>query len=157
MRMTRGTDYGILGILYLAMQPGERVTLLREVAQYQDVPESYLAKIFQDLTKGGLVRSHRGARGGFSLARPAITINLRQVIEVLQGPISLNSCLDIREGCPRFARCAVGQVLGRAQNELLHTLEDTSLEDLALQSATLERSTDSAVPGDGSGAHGDAF
>ena len=143
MRLTKGTDYGILGILYLAMQPVEQVTLLREVAESQDVPESYLAKIFQDLAKGGLVRSHRGARGGFSLARPAMTINLRQVIEVLQGPISLNGCLDIREGCPRFARCAIGQVLGRAQDQLLLTLEGVSLEDLAQQGDLLQRDEDS--------------
>jgi Rrf2 family iron-sulfur cluster assembly transcriptional regulator len=142
VRLTKGTDYGILGILYLAMQPSERVTLVREVAENQDVPESYLAKIFQDLTRGGLVRSHRGARGGFSLARPAMTINLRQIIEVLQGPISLNYCLDIREGCPRYARCAIGQVLGHAQDQLLQALESTTLENLVEQSALLQQEVD---------------
>jgi Rrf2 family transcriptional regulator, iron-sulfur cluster assembly transcription factor len=156
VRLTKGTDYGILGILYLAMQPVEQVTLLREVAENQEVPESYLAKIFQDLTKGGLVRSHRGARGGFSLARPAMTITLRQIIEVLQGPISLNSCLDIREGCPRFARCAVGQVLGRAQDELLQTLGSISLEHLAQQSVLLQNADNGGLGNDNQ-LHGRAF
>ncbi len=142
MRLTKGTDYGILGILYLAMQPFEQVTLLREVAEHQEVPESYLAKIFQDLARGGLVRSHRGARGGFSLARPAVQVNLRQIIEALQGPISLNQCLDIREGCARFATCAVGQVLRRAQDQLLSTLEATTLDELVRQTALLEQATD---------------
>ena len=53
MRLTKGTDDGILGILYLATRPFEQVTLLREVAENQEVPESYLAKIFQDLARGG--------------------------------------------------------------------------------------------------------
>jgi Rrf2 family iron-sulfur cluster assembly transcriptional regulator len=130
MRISRGTDYGVRGILYLAEQPQERVNLLHEVAKAQQVPESYLAKIFQDLTKAGLVRSHRGARGGFSLARPASQITLRQVIEALQGPISLNRCLDLREGCVNSETCPVTKVLRRAQDQLVANLDAATLESL---------------------------
>ncbi len=144
MKLTRGTDYGIRGVLHLAMQPFEQVTLLRDVAEGQDVPESYLAKIFQDLSKAGLVRSHRGAKGGFSLARPASEITLRQVIEALQGPISLNRCLDVRDVCPRQDDCAVSLVLRKAQEQLLEALDAATLdalvaEELALQQAPAAR------------------
>jgi Rrf2 family protein len=138
VKLTRGTDYGILGILYLAMQPFEQVTLLHDIAETQDVPESYLAKIFQDLNRAGLVRSHRGAKGGFSLARTASGITLRQVIEALQGPISLNRCLDIREGCPRSEECAVSRVLKKAQDQLLETLDSTTFDSLAEETAALQ-------------------
>lgn len=134
MKITKGTDYGILGILYLARQPFERVSLLHEIAREQNVPETYLAKIFQDLTKGGLVRSHRGARGGFSLARPASQITLRQVIETLQGPICINRCLDIREGCSKSDTCPVSTVLRQAQAQLLATLDAATLDMLARES-----------------------
>ena len=137
MKLTRGTDYGIRGILYLGTQPFERVTLLHEIAENQLVPESYLAKIFQDLNKAGLVRSHRGARGGFSLARPAAQITLRQVIEALQGPISLNRCLDIREVCPRQEGCPVSRVLRQAQEQLLETLDAATVDVLAEQERVL--------------------
>jgi Rrf2 family iron-sulfur cluster assembly transcriptional regulator len=130
VRISRGTDYGIRGILYLARQPLDKVSLLHEVAQVQSVPESYLAKIFQDLAKAGLVRSHRGAKGGFSLARSSAQITLRQVIEALQGPISLNRCLDIREGCPNSKTCPVTEVLRQAQQQLLATLEAATLDSL---------------------------
>lgn len=151
MKITRGTDYGILGILYLATQPLERVTLLREIAKSQDVPESYLAKIFQELVKEGLVHSHRGMKGGFSLARPACEITLRQVIEALQGPISLSRCLDINEGCPRMETCAVARVLSMAQKQLLETLDKTTLnmlasESLALQKTKEDRTTQCTLP-----------
>ena len=130
MKISRGTDYGIQGILYLARQPLDKVSLLHEVAQVQNVPESYLAKIFQDLAKAGLVRSHRGAKGGFSLARPSSQITLRQIIEALQGPISLNRCLDIREGCANSETCPVVDVLRKAQQQMLATLDAASLDGL---------------------------
>ena len=130
MKISRGTDYGIQGILYLARQPLDKVSLLHTVAQVQNVPESYLAKIFQDLAKAGLVRSHRGAKGGFSLGRPSSQITLRQVIEALQGPISLNRCLDIREGCVNSETCPVADVLRKAQQQMLATLDAASLDGL---------------------------
>jgi len=130
MKISRGTDYGIQGILYLARQPLDKVSLLHKVAQVQNVPESYLAKIFQDLAKAGLVRSHRGAKGGFSLARPSSQITLRQIIEALQGPISLNRCLDIREGCVNSETCPVAEVLRKAQQQMLATLDAASLDGL---------------------------
>jgi len=137
MKITRGTDYGIRGILYLAMQPNGKVSLLHEIAQNQDIPETYLAKLFQDLTKAGLVRSHRGAKGGFCLAKPASEITLRHVIEALQGPISLNKCLDIREECPYVEDCAVYIVLRKAQEQLLNTLDAATLEVLAQQTVAM--------------------
>ncbi len=137
MKLTRGTDYGIIAILYLAMQPLDRVTLLHEIAQSQDVPESYLAKIFQDLSKEGLVRSRRGAKGGVSLARPSSEITLRQVIEALQGPISLTRCLDIREDCPHAETCSVAPVLQKAQEQLLATLDAATFDALASESRAL--------------------
>jgi Rrf2 family protein len=135
VKINRGTDYGILGILYLAKQPLQQVSLLQEVATRQSIPESYLAKIFQDLTKAGLIRSHRGAKGGFSLARPAAQITLRQVIEALQGPISLNRCLDMREGCANSATCPVNTVLRKAQAQIIATFDEATLESLVLSSA----------------------
>jgi Rrf2 family iron-sulfur cluster assembly transcriptional regulator len=134
LKLTRGTDYGIQGILHLATRPCDRVTLLHDIAKSCEIPETYLAKIFQDLTKAGLVRSHRGAKGGFCLARPASDITLRQVIEALQGPISLNRCLDVTDVCGKADTCPVAEVLRKAQAQLLATLDEATLEGLAQQS-----------------------
>ncbi len=133
MRLTRGADYGTLGILYLARQPRDRVVLISEVAAAEGVPESYLAKIFQDLAKAGLVRSHRGARGGFTLARAPQEITLRQVIEAIEGPLALNRCLDAREGCENSPECPVHQALASAQSTLTSALDAVTLQSLAAQ------------------------
>ncbi|MGQ9683015.1 MAG: RrF2 family transcriptional regulator [Anaerolineae bacterium] len=131
MKLTRGADYGTLGILYLARQPRDRVVLISEIAEAQGVPESYLAKIFQDLAKAGLVRSHRGARGGFTLARPPEDITLLEILEAIEGPLALNRCLDPREGCERSAECPVHMALENAQGRLVEALQRVTLHSLA--------------------------
>jgi Rrf2 family iron-sulfur cluster assembly transcriptional regulator len=133
VKLTRGADYGTLGILYLARQPRDHVVLISEIAAAQKVPESYLAKIFQDLAKAGLVRSHRGARGGFTLARAPEDITLRQVIEAIEGPVALNRCLDPREGCERSSDCPVHTALAAAQESLVSALDGVTLRSLAVQ------------------------
>jgi Rrf2 family protein len=131
MRLTRGTDYGLLGIIYLAQQPMNYVALVSEVSLARAIPESYLAKIFQELAKSGLLRSFRGARGGFALARDPNTITLRQIIEALEGPIAINRCLDPREGCEHIETCRLYRTLAQAQQEMLQILDHTTLYDVA--------------------------
>lgn len=132
MRLTRGADYGARGIVHLAMQPPDSVILVKDIAAAQGLPESYLSKIFQELAKDGLVRSHRGAKGGFSLARPAEEITLRQVIEAIEGPIALNRCLSPSEGCEHEDECPLRPILAEAQRRMLAVLEQTTLKDLTV-------------------------
>lgn len=140
MRLTRGADYGTRGIIRLAKMPFSSVALVSEIASAEDLPESYLAKIFQDLAKEGIVHSHRGAKGGFSLARPADQITLRQVIEAIEGPIALNRCLAPSEGCESISTCPIYPILAKAQEQLLATLDTTTLHDLVCGHARVEGS-----------------
>ena len=130
MRLTRGSDYAMRGIVYLAKQPRGTVCLVSDVAEAQGVPESYLAKIFQDLSRSGLVVSHRGAKGGFALARDPDRITLRQVIEATEGPIALSPCLDERVGCELSEVCEVHLILAEAQAQLLKVLDGAALQDV---------------------------
>lgn len=133
MRLTRGADYGARGIMHLAAQPPEAVVLVKDIATAEGLPESYLSKIFQELAKDGLVRSHRGAKGGFSLARPAEAITLREVIEAIEGPIALNRCLSPTESCEFQDTCPLRPVLAQAQEQFLAVLDRTTLRDLNVQ------------------------
>jgi len=128
MRLTRGSDYAMRGMIYLAKQPRGKICLVSDVAEAQGVPESYLAKIFQDLSRSGLVVSHRGAKGGFALARDPGKITLRQVIEAVEGPIALSPCLDERVGCELSEICEVHLVLAEAQARLLEVLDGAVLQ-----------------------------
>jgi Rrf2 family protein len=118
-------------VIYLAKLPLSAVVLVSEIAQAEGLPESYLAKIFQDLAKKGIIHSHRGAKGGFSLARPAGEINLREMIEAIEGPVALCRCLAPWQDCERKEHCAMFPVMARIQQELLEALSRTTLQELA--------------------------
>lgn len=131
MRLTQGADYGIRAMVYLARRPLGSVSLVQEIAGAQEIPPNYLAKICQELARSGLVQSHRGAKGGFSLARPAAEITLRQAIEAIEGPIALSDCLNASRGCDRVASCRLHPFLRGVQEQLMRSLDGITLRDLA--------------------------
>ena len=131
MKLTRGGEYGIRGVLYLAQQDNGKVSMLSAIAKGQDVPPRFLAKIFQALAKAGVVRSHRGAKGGFSLARPAAEITIKDVIEAIEGPIHLNVCLVGPGECNREKICPMHSVWEEAQEKMVGVLSRANFADLA--------------------------
>lgn len=131
LQLTRGSEYGIRAMVYLASRPAGEICSLRDVGRAQDIPESFLAKLFQSLVHAGLVVSHRGARGGFALARPAERINVAEVVEAIDGPVSLNKCVLEPEQCARSYDCAVRRVWLRAQESMLAALTEVTFADLA--------------------------
>jgi Rrf2 family transcriptional regulator, iron-sulfur cluster assembly transcription factor len=131
MKLTRGGEYGIRGVLYLAQQNDGKVSMLSAIAKAQDVPPRFLAKIFQALAKAGVVRSHRGAKGGFSLARAAADITIKDVIEAIEGPIYLNVCLISQGECSRDKICPMHAVWEEAQEKMMGVLARANFADLA--------------------------
>src|SRR5690606_37866684 len=91
----------------------------------------FLAKIFQDLAKGGILRSQRGARGGFVLARPAEKISILEIIEAIDGKIALQRCLNEVPDCERMEGCALCSLLEQAQDRLKEVFGQTTLAELA--------------------------
>jgi len=130
MQLTRGVEYGIEGILYLARQGGNEATFVREISRATDIPETFLAKIFQRLANKGLIRSRRGFRGGFRLTRPAGRINLREIVEALEGPIEFHRCFDHLRARGRKGRCQVRRIFGQVQRKVADILEQTTLADI---------------------------
>ena len=130
LQLTRGSEYGIRAMMYLAACPAGQICSLRDVGREQDIPESFLAKIFQSLVHADLVVSYRGARGGFALARPADRISVASVVEAIDGPISLNGCVLWPETCDRSADCTMHDVWVKAQERMLGVLDEVNFADL---------------------------
>ncbi len=130
MKLTRGGEYGIRAMLYLAGQPPDAVALLSEISSCQKIPESYLSKIFQSLTKAGLIRSHRGFKGGYSLRRPPDAITIKDIIEGIEGPIALNACATENGACTENKDCRIQTVWKDAQDAMVGVLDSTTLADL---------------------------
>jgi len=138
MQLTRSGDYGIRGMIYLAMNlDNGGIAQIKDVSKNQKIPKNLLNKIFQSLVKAGLIKSHRGSKGGFSLARPANEITLREIVERIEGPIYLNKCLIRRGECAQQDICPAHEVWKEAQKKMLEILEKTTLQDLAQRAQRL--------------------
>lgn len=109
MRITRETDYAVRCILYLSERPGETVAV-SEISDAMAIPQSFLPKIVQKLVRGGLLESVKGVKGGISLSRRPEAITLLDVMEMTEGPLSLNVCMVHRRKCDRNDGCAVHPV-----------------------------------------------
>jgi Rrf2 family protein len=135
MEISRRTDYGVRVILDLAgLEQNERAST-QEIAERQNIPGPFLAKIVSQLALSGLVTTYRGAGGGVRLARPASEISLLHVIESLDGPIQLNRCVIEPGSCPRDENCPVHHVWAKAQNNLTQLLDVTTFDRLAADEA----------------------
>ena len=130
MELTRKGDYAVRGIVYLAGMPIDKVCLLSDIAAAVDVPPTFLAKIFQQFSKIGLVRSFRGTGGGFMLGRAAENITLLDIVEAVEGPIISNRCVADPSGCDRSGRCTVHPVWRRVQEEVRGVLGGVTLKEL---------------------------
>jgi Rrf2 family protein len=131
MEVTKAGEYGYLGMLYLAKQPKDSVIRISEISENESIPEKFLAKIFQNLTKSGLVKSHRGAKGGFSLGKPAQKISIKELLECVQGPMYLNRCLSSLDYCDRSKNCYLRKIWTKGQNYLDDLLMKATLADFA--------------------------
>ena len=134
MQVTRAGEYAIIGLLYLAKQPAGRMVMIDEISEKERIPKSFLAKIFQSLAKGGFVASHRGAGGGFSLAKPAGEINLLQILNCIESAFALQKCVTDEPECvvshDRLNNCALCSVFAEAQSRVNEVLVRTTLQDL---------------------------
>jgi Rrf2 family protein len=139
MRLTRAGEYGVRAVLHLAAQPEGRVTFVGEISEKQDVPRHFAAKVMQLLVKSGVVRSHRGVKGGFTLSRPASNITLKDIIEGVEGQIFLNLCLIKKGECPRDDTCPVHLVWREAQGKLMEILDGVTVAELVATGRALEK------------------
>lgn len=131
MQFTKAEEYGLLGILYLAEKEPNVITPLSEISEAQEIPEKFLAKIFQSLSRSGLVRSHRGVRGGFTLGKRPEDISIKEILESIQGPYHLLKCIPEPSLCTKAGFCSLRELLVIAENKLISVFADHTLADLS--------------------------
>ncbi len=131
MRLSTKGRYGTRAMLDLALHFGKDPVLLRDIAARQEVSEKYLEHSMSALRKIGLVRSIRGARGGYVLARSPSKIKLSEIMEVLEGSMAPVECVDDAQVCHRADLCVTREIWAKMKKAVDEILESTTLEDLA--------------------------
>ena len=126
-------------LLDMAQHRGEGPVLLKDIAKRQEIEPNYLEQIFISLKAAGLIRSIRGARGGFILSRSPSEVRLDEVIQALEGKIVLVECVDNPEVCPRVDLCATRDLWGEMAKGISQVLQSTTLQDLVERQKTKEQ------------------
>ena len=130
MQVSRKVDYALRAIIYLSSQKDGRSVPVKEIASRRRIPRKFLEKIIQDLIRADLVRSQRGAHGGYTLARMPDQVSFRDVIEAVEGPIFLNVCVTEQQDCSVLSSCSMQRIWQEGQRRMLEYFADTTLADL---------------------------
>ena len=130
MRISTRSRYGARLMLELALNYGKKPIFLRDIAKNEEISEKYLSQIIIPLKARGLVASFRGMNGGYVLAKPPSQINLREIVELLEGGLELLGCISNPSTCSRVSICATRDIWDLLGKEIAQTLNSVTLEDL---------------------------
>jgi Rrf2 family protein len=133
MQVSRKVDYALRATINLARQTPGRAASVAEISANESIPKKFLEKIIQDLIHAGLVTSRRGAHGGYVLSRDPASISFKDVIEAVEGPITLNVCVGDRNLCSVSPTCGMHHIWSEGQRRLIELFATTKLSDFLLQ------------------------
>ncbi|MPZ75752.1 MAG: Rrf2 family transcriptional regulator [Deltaproteobacteria bacterium] len=140
MNVGRRVDYAVRALSYLAGQPSGTIVSRADIEKSQVIPSFYLSKIMKDLVAGGLVHSHIGSKGGFTLAKAPSTISIKDVYESVERPLVLMECLEKGvEYCSFCSVCSQKSIWEEAQTMLANFLAGVSIRDIADRYGLKER------------------
>lgn len=136
MRFSQSTELAVDSLFYMAANPQHGEFSVDEVASAQHVSSSYLAKIFQQLTKAGLLRSFRGSKGGYALGRGPNLITLRDIAVAMEGASPMYECNANAKRCSLGPKCLILATFSEAERKMQEVLSRVSLQDVVNHSAS---------------------
>ena len=130
MKISTKIRYGTRAMLELAYHYGEGPIDLKEIANKEDISIKYLEQVIIPLRASGLVRSIRGSKGGYTLAKPPSEICINDLVEVLEGPLSLIECLNDPKACQRVTSCVTRDIWKEVSETINGIFRSVTLEDM---------------------------
>jgi Rrf2 family protein len=130
MKISTKIRYGTRAILELACHYGEGPIELKEIARKENISLKYLEQVIVPLRTAGLIKSIRGSKGGYTLAKPPSEICLNDLVEILEGPISLIECLNDPKACQKVASCVTRDIWKEVSEAIHGIFQSITLEDM---------------------------
>lgn len=127
--LNRDTDYALRALAYIANRDGKTVSVT-EISDELNIPRPFLRKSLQTLNIKGILASRKGKNGGFSLARKASDISIKDVIEAFRGDFSLNECLFKKKICPEKESCVLRKKIKKIEDLVEKELENIDIRSL---------------------------
>lgn len=130
MKLSTRGKYGLYAMVYLAQHEGEGPQSLKAIAEL-GLPDPYLEQLLGNLRRAGLVKTVRGAQGGYQLSRGSDEITVRNIIEAMEGPLSLSECVgETEHHCPRGGNCHARGVWEYLTDQINGLLDGITLTDM---------------------------
>jgi Rrf2 family protein len=133
LRLSKKADYALIAMKHLALR-GDRAhasSSAREIAELYGIPIELMAKVLQRLVRRGLLASQQGTRGGYQLARLPTQISIADVIQAIDGPVTVTACSTEEGQCEQFSKCNVRDPLWRVRERILAALGECTIAELA--------------------------
>lgn len=130
MKISTKGRYGLRILLDLALHSGEKLRLIRDIAQSQQISEKYISRLIIDLRRAGMVKSVRGSKGGYELAKAPQEITLLDVVEVMEGALSIVDCVREPGQCSRNQGCATREIWRKLNAEIRDAMQKVTLQEI---------------------------
>ncbi|MFC1762557.1 RrF2 family transcriptional regulator [Planctomycetota bacterium] len=127
--LTKHTDYALAALCALAQRDGDRMTVA-EMSKELQIPYAFLRRLLLALAQAGVVQSHQGQRGGYTLKGKPATIRVGAIVELFQGPVSFTDCYVQNTQCSRRMRCKLRKKLRQLEAQFIKDLCNMSLSEL---------------------------
>jgi len=139
LRLSKKADYALMAMKHLARKPDAAAsTSAREIAEQYDIPIELMAKVLQRLARSGLLTSHQGTRGGYTLSKATPSISVADIIQAIDGPLTVTACSTEDEACEQFTKCNIRDPLWRIKDRILASLAECSLHEISTDMPVLE-------------------
>jgi len=132
LRLSKKSDYALIAMKHLAMRP-DASSSAREISEAYDIPLELLAKVLQRLVRARLLVSVQGTRGGYRLGRSAALISVADVIQSVDGPVTVTACSDTDHNCDQYTKCSIRDPLWKIKNRILDSLNTVSVAEMAAE------------------------
>jgi Rrf2 family protein len=133
LRLSKKADYALMSMKHLAgRHESGGSSSAREIAESYEIPLELLAKVLQRLVRARLLVSVQGTRGGYRLGRPATTISVADVIQAVDGPVTVTACSPDDHRCEQYTKCSIRDPLWKIRGRILETLTTVTVADLTL-------------------------
>lgn len=130
MKLSTKGKYGLKAMFELALSSNGEPVSLKYIARKQGISDQYLEQIFSILKKAGLVKSVRGAQGGYYISKKTSEITVADVLRVLEGDMAFTECLLDKDLCENFDSCATKYVWARIKESIEEVTSSISLQDM---------------------------
>src|ERR1051325_9930474 len=122
LRLSKKADYAAIAMKHLARRGETGSSSAREIAEMYAIPIELMAKVLQLLARRGLLTSHQGTRGGYRLGRASSLISVADIIQAIDGPLTVTACSTSADSCGRYAKCSVRDPLWRLKDRIVAAL-----------------------------------